>query len=163
MLCHDRSCVKALTLGSNNSGDYNRGLYNEAWFATHWELSNVGVEVRNLNNGDVFVKKINSYFGPQQGKNGWKYNEWPPLEEQDQILLLYKQVIKRPKVYNNQLNLGFAGAIVVESEGLKVKASYGAYSYNYCCQLKVVKEEGAHREATQLALGTLLPIVLPLP
>lgn len=75
MLCHDRSCVKALTLGSNNSGDYNRGLYNEAWFATHWGLSNVGVEVRNLNNGDVFVKKINSYFGPQHGKNGWKYNE----------------------------------------------------------------------------------------
>jgi len=35
----------------------------------------VVVEVRNFNNGDVSIEDINSYFGPQQGKNGWKYNE----------------------------------------------------------------------------------------
>ncbi len=82
------------------------GFYNKAWFATRG-LLNVGVDVKDLNNADVFIKDINSYFGPQQGKNYWKYNERPPLEKQDQILLLYKQVTEKPKVCNNQLNLRF--------------------------------------------------------
>jgi hypothetical protein len=60
--------------------------------------------------------------------------------------------------------LGFAQTIVAESKGLKANwASYGAYCYNYNCQLKFVKEEGAHKMATQLALGTLPPTILPLP
>lgn len=59
------------------------GLYDEAWFATHWGHLNVGVDVRNFNNVDVYVKEIIFQFGPRQGKNGWKYNEQPPFEEQD--------------------------------------------------------------------------------
>jgi hypothetical protein len=115
MFCHDRSCAKALTscyffvffkscakaptsgfffcflyVNSVQGGYYNMGFNNEAWFATHRGLLNVGVDVKNLNNGDVFVEDINFYFGPGQGTNYWKYNERPPLEEKDKILLLYK-------------------------------------------------------------------------
>jgi hypothetical protein len=34
----------------------------------------------------------------------------------------------------------------IKNKGLKVNwASYNAYCYNYCCQLKVVKEEGRNQ------------------
>jgi len=50
-------------------GYYNMGFYDEAWFATHQGLSNVGVDIRNLKQWQCFCERDQSYFKLQQRKN----------------------------------------------------------------------------------------------
>jgi hypothetical protein len=41
--------------------------------------------VTTLSKKEVTIKKINSFFGPRQGKNGWKYNEHPNAKKVQHI------------------------------------------------------------------------------
>jgi hypothetical protein len=45
------------------------------WFATNKGLMNEGVDATKLNNKDVVVEEINSFFNLKTKKNGWKYDE----------------------------------------------------------------------------------------
>lgn len=94
--------------------------YEEEWFAMNKGLPNLRLDVTQITNKKVNVKEINVFYGSKQRKNGWKYNECPRAEVVQHVGDLYQCINGKPKVLNNQINLGFTRAIVAESKCFQI-------------------------------------------
>jgi len=68
----------------------------------------------------MIVEEIYDFFGLRQWKNGWKYNEHLSADVMQHVENLYQLINDKLKTLNNQINLGFARAIVNESKCFQI-------------------------------------------
>jgi glycine cleavage system H lipoate-binding protein len=88
--------------------------FDATWFAEHRDLHNEGEDVLSLTNVDVSIDDINNLFGPRLNKNGWKYDTHPNVEMVKLIEKIYCLVTGKNKIYNKQLTMLFAKAIIAK-------------------------------------------------
>jgi hypothetical protein len=106
--------------------------YDEEQFSMNKGLLNLRLDVTQITNKEVNVKEINVFYGSRQRKNGWKYNEHPRAKVVQHVGDLYQHINGKPKVLNNQINLGFMRVIVVESKCFQIKwVGYAIHTFNF--------------------------------
>ncbi len=86
---------------------------------------------------------------------------------------LYQHINGKPKVLNNQFNLGFTRIVIIESKCFQINwASHAIHTFNFQCPMKKSKELESKRRSKEAILNNLktptpqplkIPISLPLP
>ncbi|CAM6085331.1 unnamed protein product [Calypogeia fissa] len=129
------------------------------WYVKNRGLATGGVDVTALTSEDIFVEQIEDLFGPKVSKNGYRYDRKPEPEIVGKILELYKRVIGKTKVLNNQINLAFARGVVAWINGAKLDwAKYAVHCNKYAENLKQTKASNLRLKVQTMGQVEKIPL-----